>query len=71
MIALMIFMFVVLLFVVISSAPRPDQDEEPKYTKSTCPPHQWSWQKTYNEDGTERGERITCAKCGPLRPLGE
>lgn len=70
MIALMILVFAVLIFVIISSALQPS-DEEPTPAKSTCPPHQWSWQKMYNEDGTERGERITCAKCGPLRSLGE
>lgn len=32
-----------------------------------CPPHQWSWKKVYNDDGSLHHEHLVCAKCGPLR----
>lgn len=37
--------------------------------KSTCPPHSWSWEKVYNEDGSFHHQHIVCAKCGPLHGI--
>jgi hypothetical protein len=53
-----------LLFRLILPAPQVSKFEP---IASKCPPHQWSYKKVYNEDGTVHHEHLVCAKCGPLR----
>lgn len=38
----------------------------PVRVERSCPPHQWSYKKVLNEDGSVNHEYISCAKCGPL-----
>jgi Fe2+ or Zn2+ uptake regulation protein len=53
-----------LLFSLILSAHNVGKSEP---FASKCPPHQWSYKKVYNEDGTVHHEHLVCAKCGPLK----
>ncbi len=61
----------VCVFILAKALNKSQAAAAPAPVKAACPPHSWSYQPVYNEDGSVRQTRLVCAKCGPINGGGQ
>lgn len=65
MISFLLIMFCVFCFVKLLSLSDKTIQSNP-LNKVNCPPHLWTWERVYNDDGSVHHQHLVCKKCGPL-----